>query len=140
MLAGANLDGADLAGARIRDEQLTQVASMEGAALPDGTRYTSTTPGDDGLPGGLDDEEPVVSEPSPGVDPSDKSIGPVDHAIEPVVGPAVVPASARPAGAGRSPQEAAPTGETDDQEGTINATGDRVEPDTAVPGNLGALP
>lgn len=37
-------------------------------------------------------------------------------------------------------QEAAPTSEADDHEGTVNAAGDRVEPDAAVPGNLAGSP
>ena len=38
-LSGANLSGANLKGANVTDEQLAECASLEGAIMPDGTKY-----------------------------------------------------------------------------------------------------
>jgi Pentapeptide repeats (8 copies) len=38
-LIGADLSGADLKGANVTDEQLAECASLEGAIMPDGTKY-----------------------------------------------------------------------------------------------------
>jgi uncharacterized protein YjbI with pentapeptide repeats len=38
-LAHADLSGANLKGANVTDEQLAECASLEGAIMPDGTKY-----------------------------------------------------------------------------------------------------
>lgn len=43
-LTGANLRNATLTGAKVTDTQLTQVASLEGATMPDGTSYSGDPP------------------------------------------------------------------------------------------------
>jgi hypothetical protein len=72
-LHGADLTEADLSGAQVTDEQLAQAATLEGATLPDGTKYTnwaepkpapaedvtSKTEGQPDQPGDLDTGEGV---------------------------------------------------------------------------------